>query len=324
MKWNAFSVFEDVFANTKSLIMPFSFKKWLKLGFIGWMSDFSSSGGGSGNTNFNPGSSNPQGMKATGNFIKELGLPPGIAYLILGLIGIFLIIALLFSYLKGVFTFIFLNALEKKDMQIIKNYKKYHHQGISFFMFKIVYSVITILLLVAIASPFIYNIISNWSSIMVDPASVFSGINPIITVLVIFLFILYFLALGIFWSFVMNFSVIHMYFKKENFTKSFTKTLFKLKNQKKEFLLFLLARIVISIIVSILMVLSIIILLIPFLIIGFIFFIPVFFFPLFIPISIIVAILLFIIFLLCCIVILAPFLTFKTYHSLACYKKFMK
>jgi len=322
MKWNAFLLVKESFSKTKELILPFDFMKWLKIGFIGIMSNFKvGGGGGSGNGS---GYSSSRGSQTTGRFLQDVNIPSPLGYLIAGGIVVFALLYLLFSYLRGVFTFIYLNTLEKKDTAIVNNFKRFNQLGISFFKFKMIFDVIMLLIFAVVISPLLYIVITNWSTLFSNYKELFTPMNIVILVICIFLLIIVAIIRGIFWSLVMNFSVVHMYYKKTIFSNSFFLTFGKMKKQLVEIIVFILARIVFSICAGILIFLAVVLLLIPFGLVILLFILPGIFYTPLLPLGIAVGVVLFICFIICCIALNTPFLSFMTYHSILSYKEFIK
>ena len=144
MSWYSIDVIDAAIKRTKkTLLEPFDFRKWIKLGII-----ILFIGGGFGNSwsNFNPGSFNyPQADRnppsknlnepSTGEIINQITQfwHQYQTYILIGL-AIIIFIILLFGLVSGIMQFVFVEALVTNKVTIIAYFKKYMRSGFNLFI----------------------------------------------------------------------------------------------------------------------------------------------------------------------------------------------
>lgn len=273
MQFNAFNYLSPAIEDMKRLLFPYSTKRWMKLGLISLLAggakgglnmpniNLGSSGGG-GNTD----SVNKAFDKVTGNAVQGARESFGMwALIIVPILLAVIIFALIIQYINSVFSFILLEALDTKKIGIKKGWHNSKGLGFSYFLFRIVVSLIVIAAIAVAALPIILPIIAQ------GPAAYFENFNwwslawllPMIALLLIFL-----LIVSIFMSLVYNFSTVHMYFHRMPAWKSVRATFARIKHAKLAVLVFLAAMLVISIIEAAAAILSFLLMLLPFLILA--------------------------------------------------------
>ena len=190
----AVDIINESFKKTKELFFPIRTKYWLRMGFISLFGN--RSGGGSAGNSFRSSSSDNNLFKGLSfkeavqkinseslNFLSQYG--------VLVAIGFFLLyfVALIFTYINSVFTFMFIDGLLKKDIRIRKSFKENNSKGISLFFLRFIVGLICLAVFIVITLPlsvaFFTNTLSSfnlWWLLFMIPA-----------------FILYLFVLGIFW-----------------------------------------------------------------------------------------------------------------------------
>lgn len=329
MKWNAFDYISPAIDLTKKLLFPINFKKWLKLGFISLLSSNSGGGGGVRFPNFNLGPirdfSGVQDNSVTGMAVGKLtdnaSTKWGIFAVIL--IPIFILIVLL-MYIRAVFTFIFLEAVTTKNISIKKSFSRHNPKGVSLFALNIVVGIITLVIIGLLAVPFVLTFFKGGG----QPLWLSVGIAYLI--FAIALIFIYLIALGIFYMIIYDLAVPLMFFKNLPVMFSLKTVSKNLKRDWVEFIVYILAKIVLAIASAILALIAIIIVGIP-LVIIFILFGILFYFvgvalawtlPYIVFLGI-VAIIVFILVLYLFAVVLLPISVFFRYYTLLVLEKVM-
>lgn len=237
MNWNAFNLVSSAIKKTKERLLPFNFKEWVKLGIIAALS---SGTGRSFNSNYKGGGSGKkfdiESLQPVRDFIGKYWWQGGLIFL-----PIFLILTLL-SYIGSVFSFIFIESLINKKAKF--TFRKNHDNGLALFLFKFTISIITMIVIAALASPYIYH--------FMKANSIVQSVGLAYIILSILAVVLYFIALFILFLFLYDFAVPYMYVKKIP-TLFALKTVWKdvLKN-KVSTLIYIFANIVLSIAIAIL------------------------------------------------------------------------
>lgn len=341
MKFNPFHYVEPGIDDMKRLLFPFRFKRWLKLGLISLLSANAGSGGGGPNFNIpstpimNGGTPEPAGNltnitneitgKATGSVKESLGL---LYYLILPLILVFIAFMLVMSWITSVFSFILLEALVTRKVEIRKAWRNQKPLGWSFFLFRIVYGLIVLAVMGLFSLPFVIPILMRGFTAYFEN---FALINLAWMIPYLLLFMIVMILFGIFYSLVYHFGLVHMYFTKRGIKQSIKDTFKRINKNKLEVFIFLLARIVINIVTGLAGVLVFLALLIPFLIIAAPIGLMVYFIGssigwgvLSITIAVVLGIALILLLAYALMVILLPVSTFSRYFSIRNYNVLMK
>ncbi|MEM2131512.1 MAG: hypothetical protein QXR96_03240, partial [Candidatus Woesearchaeota archaeon] len=214
----ATEILNKTFDRTKELLFPIRKQYWLKMAFV---SIFIGNSGFNNFGSFNLNSSDKskisdafKGMTfkqiiskintSALTFLAHYGLFVGIFIFFLYLIG------LLFSYFNSVFTFVFFDGIVKKEISIKKSISETKNQANSFFLFRFIFGLISLLLLLIIFSPILIAFFNNK----------LSEIKLLTLIFVITAFIIYSIIIGIFLFLVYNFIVPIMYLKKYNFKQA--------------------------------------------------------------------------------------------------------
>ena len=159
MKWNAFSFFLPAFEKTKKRLLPFNFKEWFKLAIMNILAGGSGGGSGSGNSgNFGGGDNSGSGGEAVSRTFAESVKLAFAKYWVLGavILSIVLVLGIVLSYIRSVFTFIFLESVINKKAKFA--FGKNNSKGISLFLFNFVVSLISLIVVAGLVFPVLYNL----------------------------------------------------------------------------------------------------------------------------------------------------------------------
>jgi len=248
MKWNSFELISPAYNRTKKRLFPFEFIEWVKLFII---SALASSSGGNFNIKGNGYNKGKNGLgsgtfEEVSNSIRE-GI---IKYWQVGTLvfGIGFIITTILSYIKSIFNFIFIDALVGTSATF--TFSKNNARGTSLFLFKFTISVITLILVGLLISPYIYHFMNG------NPILESVGIIYIITsVIAIFAYIF---ILWILFLFLYDFVVPYMYSKNTPAWFSLKKVWSDIMKEKLAVFVYLLSRFVIGIALAILVVVGLV------------------------------------------------------------------
>jgi hypothetical protein len=262
MKWNAFEFVEPAIDKTRKLLFPIKLKYWFKLGFVSLLSAGNRFGSGS---NFSFPSSSNKDSSITGNAISNL--TDKINWTLVGVLAaLFVVIGLIFTFIQSVFSFIFIDALVKKDYQIKKSWAQHKSKGISFFWLRLVMGLICLAVVVLIFLPAIIQIAQVGFKEFFSSASL---LHLILTFLPSLIFLgLWIIIYSVFMTFVTDFALPESYKNSVGVWEAAKRTFRNLNNQKVEGLVYVLAKIVLGIAVAIISVIALVILLIPVLIVA--------------------------------------------------------
>jgi hypothetical protein len=301
------SVFAKAFNRTILLLFkPFSLKKWLLLGLIGFLAGFAASGtiptGPSGNVsipapNNTPIANNKNNATTLTNeptleqvldslqsqptppapYLKEAKHPdPPFDTRVALLIGLFLFLIflpfwLIFAWLNGRFSFIFIHSIVNNTFSIRSPWNEFRQEGNSIFKLNVLLLILGLGLLFTFLGILYYCIPSSWS--LRD-----MHWGPVIGV-ALFLFLLWFLGF-VGYHYVAQFVVPIMYSRKIKFLQAFYEFWRVFKSNLGSFLLYLPLAILLGIVCSIflfvvtmllgllLLIVGLIVFLLPILVVG--------------------------------------------------------
>lgn len=246
MRWNSFKLISPAYKRAKKRLFPFEFIEWVKLFII---SILASSSGGNFNIKGNGYSKGKSGL-SSGTFDEVTsGIREGIKrYWEVGAIifGIGFVLTTIFSYIKSVFNFIFIDALVGKSAKF--TFSKNKARGTSLFLFKFIISVVTLILIGLLLSPYLYHFMNG--NPIIDSVGIFYMVVSIIAAFV-YVFILWILFL-----FLYDFVVPYMYSKNTQAWFSLRKVWSDVMREKLAVIVYLLSRIVIGIALAILVVIG--------------------------------------------------------------------
>lgn len=199
-KWHAVSALDEALNETVELLFRrFNLRLWLKLAFV----VFLVSGLGMGGPNFggNWGGSGGDGNLDRLNIRWEEYLP-----LIAAVAAFFIFIALVFSFISSIASFVFIESVLRRNIEVVEGFRRHAENGLKYFLFRVFLGVVTILVLLAIILSVIFI------------ADKFSGELRLILIAYVILVIVFFLIavilLSIISSFTTDFVLLLMYSNK--------------------------------------------------------------------------------------------------------------
>jgi hypothetical protein len=319
MRWNAFDLVGKSVKKTQQLLFPIKFRYWMKLGFVSLLSKNSGSFlKGNNGLNFSVPSSNKDVNSVTGNAISNLSEKSYIG--ILGLImGVGVILALIWSFITSVFTFIFIDALVKKDYKIKKSWKENKGNGASFFGFRIVTALINLAVIGLIFLPLILSIIDVGLKEFISTISFSVFLSFMISIIFAVIWLLLF---GIFIGFVLDFALPEMYRQGIGIIGGIKRMWENIKVQKVESLVYLVAKIALGIVVGLISLIALIPVGLVFLILGLIILVPLWFISKILMFIFLVPV--FLLFIYAFNVVVLPLNVFLKYFSLLVYEKLFR
>ena len=242
--WYAIDLINPAIKRTKEFLFPFNLILWLKLAVLGF---FINRPGGNLNLRF---------MDFTELDITQF-LSSYWHLIIAGIIFLFLL-GIVFSIVSSLFIFAFMKSVDKKNVKIIQYTKDNLSKGISYFLFRLIFGLLILLVFAAILLPIVIPLIKGSS---------FSQILAIaIPLLILFFALIVFLIL--FWSFIGLFVVPYMFIKDKKTLSSLSDCLKLFKREYKQMLMFFLMHFVLGMASAIILMLLFFIVLIPFIIVG--------------------------------------------------------
>ncbi|RDI70872.1 DUF7544 domain-containing protein [Halopelagius longus] len=138
MSWNAVDALSDARAATQSLLLPFDLGTWAKLSlvvfFVGTGTNASMTANGSGSSGGNVASTSDFDL---GTFSPdELVASVDLASLLVGLLAVFVLLYLLYSFLGSVFEFVFVDNVTSPRVRLRGPFRRHLLDGIRLFAFE--------------------------------------------------------------------------------------------------------------------------------------------------------------------------------------------
>ena len=255
----------------KAMLLPFRFKTWLKLGFIGWLA------GELGSASLNFQNPNFQGLTLPHSTTSSSPHPfPGIhmpnqmiVTLLVCAAVLLLAFMILFTFLFSRFRFVLFDCVVTRDVAIGRGWHKYRAQGSNYFVFWLLVSLAGLLSFAAVVGIPIWR---AWRSGVFDhlgddPSQIFVFIGSIFLGIIL-LALVYFVVLTLTKDFLVPFMAL------DNLTVGEAWSVLKtmLKAEPVAFLAYLGLKFVLliagTIMLAIVLAMAIFILLIPFVIVG--------------------------------------------------------
>lgn len=316
MKWNAFELITPAIEKTKKRVLPFSFKEWFKLGIIATLASSQKfSGNFSGNfSNFNNDSLNSMPALSFEEFKNRAKEYVGRYWMIGALVlGFIFILGAIWSYINSVFNFIFIESVLNKQAKF--TFRKNNPRGISLFLFSLVFSILNLIVIAAIAYPYVSHFMRG------NPILASVGM-PYIIFSIIFL-VIYFIIIWFLLLFVSDFVTAHMYSKNFSAWFSWRQIWRDIGKNKKETFVYWIARLLISIVMGLIFIfIALLLIIVLLLIAGLLFLLWFVFYSLLggstgvIILGIIFLIILVLVFFLAILILAVPFVVFSKYFHL--------
>ncbi len=251
---HAFGPVTTAFGKTKKLLLePFDIGLWIKLVIITFFV-------GSGSGISNPGNTLQYSMNRAdlsnlpsydfNQILSDTTLVVAILLLVLVLVAL----TLLFSYLRGVFSFVLVDALTTGNVRIVQPFKDNMRRGFKVFLFNVAASIISLAVIGGIIAVLVLALLwaigtGNFSSLST------AGLLAII--LVIFIGIIFMVGfsilMGLIIGFFYDFGVPLMYFKGMGLRQAIRSVYGMVKKDPLEFLVYVIVRWVLEIGVSLVM-----------------------------------------------------------------------
>ncbi|MFH1055106.1 MAG: hypothetical protein V1744_03305 [Candidatus Altiarchaeota archaeon] len=171
-RWHAVDALDETVERTKYLLLPFNLRFWLKLALVVLLA-----GGLSGG--------NWGRMTDLG---KETTPSPGVLAFAMVFVAAILFIALIFWYVSAVARFIFVEALAKREFNLVECFKRQAGNGLKLFLFEVAVVISLIVLVVAaiIAGvTFFQTIKSTIAMIAIGLAAFLAGLVVLTCVLLV-------------------------------------------------------------------------------------------------------------------------------------------
>lgn len=260
MKWNPFALISGAIEKTKGRVTPFSLEEWLRLTIITALGGcFRSSGlnfNNSGNRGLMSNERTSEIMAGFGDKVREFFYSN--SGFIAVMVSFFAIMLTAISYVKSVFSFIFVESLISN--RSFFTFKRNQSKGLSLFIFNAIVILVMLGLWLLLALPYIYN---------------FLKANPIIES-VGWAYIIFTAVVGIimgfalwFWLlFLYDFVVPYMYAKDVPTLYALNMTWREIAKNKLEVFVYLLSRLVLGIATAVLSGLIFLVVLLVFLLGG--------------------------------------------------------
>lgn len=259
MKFNAFDQITPSLEATKRLLFPIKFHSWLKLGLVSLLAG--GAGMGFNNSSFSGGHGS-EGASKAGDIASGLG---NIWIILLPILLLVLILGVAWTYITSVFSFILLETLDKRRVEITKGWRRNSSLGLSYFLLRVTIGLVLLgAIILALLPVLILALLQGFGNYFAS----FSLWNLMWIIPVALLLVCLLVLIALFASLVYNFSIVHMYFTRLPAWASVKATFARMRAAKLAILLFLLARFVIGIVIAMAGVLLFILLAIPFLILA--------------------------------------------------------
>lgn len=168
MSWYVIDAVDRAYRRTKTcLLEPFDFWKWMKLAIIvmligGGGSNFNGGGNSysSDGIDFSDSGASDSFIGEFGRFIDEFSTDPHLG-LIIGILVLLFLLILFFSYVSSVMEFVLVDSLVSNDVRFWEYSRRYMRKGLGLFVFRILVGIILLLIIVAMALPFVLPLIGS-------------------------------------------------------------------------------------------------------------------------------------------------------------------
>lgn len=234
--WIALAIVGKAFDRMKWLLFrPFNLRLWLKLALVVFfISSFS--------LNFNGGNIGSDDL--SGIDVREHLVYIAVAVVLLLLIG------LVIHFISSLMQFVFIDSVVNKEVQITRGLKKYFSEGLSLFLFNLLLTLATIIVIAALIIPLVAAIV--YGNIWITIAYAVVAVSLIILTSV---------TVGLVRLFTTDFAVPLMYSQDRDILSALRKTLKLVKGNLGQTIVYLLMKIVLGIVAFILTMVAFVLLL---------------------------------------------------------------
>jgi hypothetical protein len=255
---HAFRPVSTAFDKTRKLLLePFDIGVWIKLVIITFFV-------GTGVTSFNPGNNlqytfkqGDIGSLPTYDFGYALSDSTIIALILLVVVAA-IVLALIMSYLRGVLSFVLIEALTTGNVRIVQPFKDNMGRGFKVFVFNVIIALVSIIVIGAIVVAMILAILwalgggDFWSAGTWDAMSAASLFALVIVIVLGLLAMVAFTVLiGLFAGFFYDFGVPLMYFRQMGLRESIGHVWGMVRRQPLEFFVYVIVRWVLEVVIAI-------------------------------------------------------------------------
>jgi hypothetical protein len=246
---HAFRPVSTAFEKTRKLLLePFDLGAWIKLVLITFFV-------GSGSTSFNP-ANNLQYVFNRGDFshttytdLQHALSDSTIIAIILLVVAVSIGLILLMSYLRGVLSFVMIDALTTGNVRIVQPFKENMGRGFKVFVFNVVVFIVSLIVIGVIIAGMILGILAALGGGDIEAASTWNTMSTasilllVATVLIGLLALLvYAVIIGLFVGFFYDFGVPFMYFRNLGLRQSIGEVWRLVGRQPLEFLVYVVVR----------------------------------------------------------------------------------
>jgi|AGTN01.2.fsa_nt_gi hypothetical protein len=256
---HAFRPVGTAFEKTRKLLLePFNIGTWIKLAIITF---FVGTG-----TSLNPGNSLRysfnQGDLSNLNYNFSHVLSDNVILaLILIAVAVAIVLGLLLSYLRGVFSFILIDALTSGNVRIVKAFKENMGRGFKVFLFNVAVAIVSLIvvgaILVAMALA-IFWATDNGNLLSGDGLNAISAAGLLVLIAAVILGLLailvYAILIGLFVGFFYDFAVPLMFFKNMGLRQSVGEVWRLVRRQPFEFFAYVIVRWALEIAIAVVMI----------------------------------------------------------------------
>ena len=247
MSWYVLDALDRAVERTrKCLFEPFDFWKWMRLAVIVLLlGGLGSSGGNTSNYSYGesdmgPFADIPAGVAGPLQGIYNM-FSANAFEIIAGLILLFIVLVLLFSYISSVMEFVFVESLVKNDVRFWEYSRRYLGKGFGLFLFRLLIGLFMLAIIAVVAFLFLYPYITGYA-VANFPAS-----NIFLILLLIFAIILVFLVFGGLVNSFIGLSIPVALYTNNNIFRAFSLVLRRFRQDAGQIVLYWIGRIILSI-----------------------------------------------------------------------------
>jgi len=264
---NAFELIQPAFEKMRELLFPINVKLWLKLAFVALIAGFGAGGGFNG-SNYNQRQLSNEKMSEISTAI--LGIWTRWWKVIVVIVIVLLLLWILMAFLSSVFKFIFYDGMTKKETAIRASFKRNLGLGASLFGFMLFFSIAILFLVILFTALIIFSLgVHDIGDISKMMPSAFGVVFVSFCFLCCMIVPLLLITLLI----IQDFTVPIMFLERKGFLSSTSHALRLISGNFVQFLIYIVAKVVLGIACAIISFL----LLLPLLIVVLIIFILVYF-----------------------------------------------
>jgi hypothetical protein len=248
MGWYVLDAFDRAIERTrKCLFEPFDFWKWMRLAVIVLLlGGFGSNGGNSSNYSYGESDMGPFAdipAVVAGPLQGIYNMFSANAFeIIAGLILLFIVLVLLFSYISSVMEFVFVESLVRNDVRFWEYSRRYLGRGFGLFLFRLLLGLLMLAIIAAIVLPFLYPFMVGSADMSNIPDS-----SMIAFVMLLLAAILVLVLIGGLVNSFVGLSIPVALYTNNNIFRAFSMVLGKFRQDAGQIVLYWIGRIILSI-----------------------------------------------------------------------------